>query len=117
MQKQQLVYSALIASSITILFVVLITIAGELYKVVDATGKTINPIKDFLKSLHGHHWVGKSYWAIALFVVATAVLYALYQKCSAEQSLLRGVRILTLSLILGTLALYGFFTYEYLMHH
>lgn len=117
MNRQQLLRSTLIGTAVTIAFVVIITIAGELYKVVGADGKSINPIKEFLKALHGHHWVGKGIWATGLFIIASAAQYLVFRKNTTEHSLAPYVTLVTWSLILGTLVLFGFFTYEFVIHH
>ncbi len=117
MNKHNLVRSAVIAAIITIIFVVIITVAGELYTTPDAAGKSVKPIKDFLKELHGHHWVGKGIWAVILFIISTAGLYLAGRNAPGESKLTLVVSMLSWALILGTLALYGFFAYEYVISH
>lgn len=119
MKKENLIRSSLIASTIATVFVVIITIAGELYKVTDAAGKSINPIKEFLKALHGHHWVGKGVWAVGIFFIAWVVFYLLDKNNdeSTEPRLSCYAQILMCTLIIGTIALYGFFTYEFVIRH
>lgn len=116
MNKHNLIQSALIGASVTVVFVVLITIAGELYKI-EAGGKMINPIKELLKSLHGHHWVGKSIWSILLFVSATLGTYFVSRNDTNESRLHLYVSLLTGLIAIGTAVLFGFFTYEYLVSH
>ena len=117
MRKQILTQSALIGSSLTIIFITLLTIGGELYTITGVDGKTLNPIKELLKSLHGHHWVGKGIWAIGFFIITTIVMYLIHRNTEKQPALHFYVRMLTYMLILGTVALYGFFTYEFLIHH
>lgn len=116
MNKNNLIQSSLISASLTIIFVTILTIAGELYKVTGADGKVINPIKDFLKMLHGHHWVGKSIWAIVFFIIATAVFYFVERNVEGDRKLGRYVTALTCALGTCTLILYAFTTYEFLVH-
>ena len=117
MNKNNLIRSTLIGASVAVVFVVIITIAGELYKIMGPDGKTmINPIKDFLKALHGHHWVGKGIWAVALFVISSAVMYFAGRNNSGERQLSMYVSMLTIMLIAGTALLFGFFIYEYSIH-
>lgn len=117
MYSKKLVQSTLVAVVVTIVFVVAITILGELYKVPGAEGKLVNPIKDLLKTLHGHHWVGKSIWAVGVFGITNLGTYIYARWAQKEFSLTRLTRIATYTLIIGILALYGFFTYEYLIAH
>lgn len=117
MNKLSLIMSANISAGIAIIFVTAITIAGELYKVVDAGGKTINPIKEYLKSLHGHHWVGKGVWAVGLFAILTTLLYFVFRKQAQDERIGCTFMFLTYMLILGTATLFGFFVYEFLIAH
>jgi hypothetical protein len=117
MNKNNLIQSTLIGAAIAVVFIVVITIAGELYKVVGPDGKAmINPIKDFLKALHGHHWVGKGVWAVGLFILSTGIMYLVGRKDGEERRLDSYVSMLSYVLIFGTVALFGFFTYEYMIH-
>ena len=117
MHKQNLVQSLCVSAAVTVVFVVLITIAGELYRVPGADGKLVNPIKDFLKALHGHHWVGKGVWAVLLFLITTGTLYFIDAKSGRTPSLKLAVSLATYATILGTVVLFGFFTYEYFIAH
>jgi len=117
MNKNNLLQSSLIGASLTVVFVVLITIIGDLYKIPGADGKMINPIKDFLKALHGHHWVGKGIWAVALFVISTVAMYFVNRSSQKEHKLNCYVSLLTVTLILGTAVLFGFYIFEYASAH
>lgn len=117
MNKLSLVLSTNISAVVTIVFITAITIAGELYKVVGADGKMVNPIKDYLKALHGHHWVGKGVWAVALFVILSCILYFTLRNKKDDRSIAWTLSLLTWALILGTLAIFGFFTYEFAISH
>jgi hypothetical protein len=111
--KNALAQSTLIGAITTILFVALITIAGELYKVTGVDGKSINPIKEFLKSLHGHHWVGKGIWALALFIIVSGILYVMSRNHTNSNRLGCIISTLSWTLVIGTLVLFGFFMYEF----
>lgn len=117
MNKLSLIISTNISAGIAIIFVTAITIAGELYKVVGVDGKTINPIKEYLKALHGHHWVGKGVWAVAIFAILTALLYFILWKQDEDEKVGSTFMFLTYMLILGTASLFGFFVYEFLIVH
>ncbi len=117
MNSNKLLKSSVLSGALTLVFILAITIAGELYKVAGANGAMVNPIKDLLKSLHGHHWVGKGIWAIALFLVSWLLLYFVTKESESDGKLSTYVSMLSYTLIAGTLAFYGFFTYEYLIAH
>lgn len=114
MNKANLTRSALISSAITSLYIVVITIAGELYKVAGPDGKMVNPIKDYLKATLGHHWVGKGVWAVALFFLMAVVIF-LINKNRDNIRPHRSLMLARCSLVLGTIAIYGFFIYEYVV--
>lgn len=116
MNKANLTRSALLSSAITSIFLVAITIAGELYKVAGPDGKMVNPIKDYLKATLGHHWVGKGVWAVALFFFMAVVIFLINKNRDTIRPH-RAITIARCSLVLGTIAIYGFFIYEYLIAH
>lgn len=105
----------MIGAYVAVIFVVIITIAGELYKVTGVDGKTVNPIKDFLKALHGHHWVGKGIWAVALFIITSGGSYLSLRGPADENRVSCHTSILAWTLALGTLILFAFFIYEYIV--
>lgn len=116
MNKNTLTRSTLVATSVTIIFTTVLTVAGELYKVTGADGKTLNPIKDLLKALHGHHWVGKGIWAVAIFIAVASILYFLGRNRRDEQPYDRLVTFLSYTLCICTIILFSFFTFEYVIH-
>ena len=117
MNKNKLTLSTLVSASITTIFILAITLTGELYKVAGADGKMINPIKDYLKSLHGHHWVGKGIWAVALFIIISAIMYGACKVEVTEQKIGKYVSVLSWTLALCTIAFFSFFAYEYIVSH
>lgn len=117
MNKLSVVLSTNISAVATIVFITAITIAGELYKVAGVDGKMSNPIKDFLKALHGHHWVGKGVWAVGLFVILSCILYFILRNKKSDGGISWTISLLMWILILGTLAIFGFFTYEFAILH
>ncbi len=116
MNKNALIRSAFIGASVAIVFVVAITILGDLYKVTLADGKVLNPIKEFLKALHGHHWVGKGIWAVALFCLTSGIVYLIGRKNIEDRPLEPYISFLTYMIIVGTAAIFGFYIYEYSIH-
>jgi len=114
MNKHYFTRSIIIGAIMAIVFVVVITITGELYKITGADGKMVSPIKDLLKSLHGHHWVGKGIWAVGLFSVTTIATFLVNYKNQDERSLNLLIALLTTTLLVGTFTLLVFNIYEYL---
>jgi len=117
MNKIGLILSTNLSAAITIVFITAITITGELYNVAGANGKMVSPIKDFLKAIFGHHWVGKGVLAVALFVILSGLLYIIFRKQSNSQSLVWTLSLLTYTLILGTVTIFGFNIYEFVISH
>jgi hypothetical protein len=111
MNKNQFLKNILIGASAAVIFVVIITIAGELYKI---DGKQV--IKEVLKAWHGHHWVGKGIWAAGIFLIASGISAVFNRRKIEEHLSAFSVSMLTFSLVLGTIILYGFFTFEYIIH-
>ena len=63
--------NALISSvTITIIFITTITVAADLYL----------PIKDWLKNIFSHHWIGKGVLSLVIFPVLTLTLTLISQK-------------------------------------
>ncbi len=90
------------------LFVVLITILGELHA----------PLKPFLKEQHYHHWIGKSLWSVGVFLIATIATCGYYKsKADSEIQLSRYVSLASIVLGGGTVVLYLFFIYEFMAKH
>ena len=109
--NQTLINAVLTATLITSVFVVLITIIGELY-VVDGA----KPLKDFLKGLHSHHWIGKGIWAAVLFGAVTLASYKICGK-NPERKMYLLPKMTAHVLVAGSLILIAFFMYEYNLHH
>lgn len=116
MNKNQFVKGVLIGAYVAVIFAVVITVAGELYQVAGEGGKVLKPIKDTLAGWHGHHWVGKSIWTVIVFLVTSAGAYLVNRKELDFSGVSSHARVLMYTLILGTVAIYGFFGYEYLIH-
>ncbi|MDP2650491.1 MAG: hypothetical protein Q8P04_00100 [bacterium] len=103
MNKPRLIIASAYAAILTIIFVVVITIWADLAV----------PLKDWLKAFSGHHWTSKSIFSFLLYFVATAVLYPVFRKPNGLQ-LGKALFLLIIAVILGTLALTGFFTGHHL---
>ncbi|MDC1205295.1 hypothetical protein N8083_00405 [Candidatus Pacebacteria bacterium] len=102
----------MVAAALSALFVTIGTMVGELL-VVD--GSKI--FKDLLKAAHHHHWVGKGVWAGIIFVLVTVLIYIVTRKKDMEASVVKATNFLSYSLASGTIILFIFFIYEYLIHH
>lgn len=106
--KNNLLVSIVFGTIIAVVFVVLITIFGEL----------VPPLKNFLKDQHYHHWVGKGIWTSILFTAGSLLFYILVlKKQYTNDHLAKWLTVLSFALILGGLILFAFFTYEYLVSH
>jgi len=93
--------TALIRSTIgTMWFVVIITIAGELY----------TPFKDLLASIAGHHWTTKSIFSLIFF----SLLYGVLHKSAEAQKVTRGATLVVVHAILCGLILFAFFLWHFL---
>jgi len=93
--------AATIAAICAIFFVTLITVLADL----------VPPLKDWLKAVFTHHWIGKGILSVALF----ALLFLVLEKTprQAEEGRLAAMlRLLSWFAVLGTLVLFGFFLYE-----
>ncbi len=106
--QHKTVASITIGALVAMFFVVGITILGELYA----------PLKPFLKEQHYHHWIGKSVWSVVVFVIVTATTLIYYRKKDdTEIPLSRYLSLASIFLGAGTIVLYLFFVYEYLIKH
>jgi hypothetical protein len=117
MKTNRLLKSSVLSGALTIVFITALTIAGELYKVEGVQGGMVNPIKDLLKALHGHHWVGKGIWAIAFFLFSWVIFYSVTKDVESDGKLSSYITLISYALITGTLLFYGFFTFEYFGAH
>lgn len=96
-----------IATIVSIIYIPLITIVAELYA----------PLKDFLKNIFWHHWLGKSAILVILFIAVTLISGAFLSKHEEDNN--RDSRFLTsvfwLS-VFSALAVLLFFVIEYTKH-
>src|SRR3989344_9027020 len=102
MKKEKLIYASAIASILSIIFVAVLTIWADL----DA------PLKDYLKSLSGHHWVTKSYGSLAVYF-AGLLLFLILPKQIGEKTLKRSLNWLFFFAFVGTLAVSGFYVLSF----
>ena len=103
MKKEKLIYASAIASVLSIVFVAILTIWADLNA----------PLKDYLKSLSGHHWVTKSY-GIVLVYFGAVLLFLVLPKEIGKKTLQRSLIWLFLFTLGGTLAVSGFYVLHFL---
>lgn len=73
-----------------------LTIGGELY----------SPLKDFLKNTFMHHWLGKSYLSVALFLL---ILFVRFFSKSDLKKISRTVYLAVVFSLVSSLSMMGFF--------
>lgn len=100
-RKLKLTESIILSSIAVAIFIPAITIAAELAV----------PLKEWLKNTFYHHWVGKSLIAVIVFAGLSILVFAIPYKASLER-ISRLLFILSTLVFLGTLAIFGFFSYE-----
>ena len=87
-----------IAAIVSIIYIPLITVSAELFP----------PLKDFLKNVFWHHWLGKSIILLLLFI-ATAAIASLFKKDDDNKYL----PLITYLSFISSLAILLFFVVEY----
>ena len=88
------------ATTGTIWVIIALTLAAELSA----------PFKGLLVQLAGHHWVGKSVAAVAIF----SVLYALCRRMRESQNTLQGAALVIASAVLGGIIIFSFFVWHFI---
>ena len=95
----KLVFSSAWAAIISVLFVVVITIWADLAPA----------LKDWLKSVTGHHWVTKSLGVVLVYLVALFLFYVFGKEGNTR----RALNLLIFVTVLGFAALLGFYILHY----
>ncbi|OGE81864.1 MAG: hypothetical protein A3E98_03185 [Candidatus Doudnabacteria bacterium RIFCSPHIGHO2_12_FULL_48_11] len=103
MNRLRLIYSSIIGTQAALLFAVIVTIWAELAP----------PLKDWLKSLSGHHWTSKSYLTMLVYVVVFAYCYSVSGGVSGGKVKRAVYHLFWLGLV-GSAVLVGFFIWHYL---
>lgn len=83
------------AAAVTIALVAVATMGSELSA----------PFKEFLSSIGGHHWIGKSVLSIIFF----GLLYLLFSKVSDDRFTLKDTGLLIGTVIVSGLAILVFY--------
>ena len=106
MNNNQISKGALLGATVSVVFVTVVTIVGDLYA----------PLKKFFADSLGHHWVGKSVWAVVIFALITIGTAYLNRNKAEDVDLSRYVKWLTRAVLAGVLLLVAFYLYEYWSH-
>ncbi len=102
MQKQiKLLHSAICATIVTAVFITVITLYAEFSPL----------LKDWLKTVFTHHWLGKSALSIILFIVVTFLGYFFPLKTDTDTIRKRILLLFWVSSI-SSLTIVLFFGYE-----
>ena len=96
----------MIGALISVVFVVMVTVVGELYA----------PLKNWFADYHSHHWIGKGIWSVLVFLLVAGVVYW-QKKGRTDVDSASTINLLSHTLIIGTVILYLFFTYLYFAQH
>jgi len=96
--KLRILNSIIIGAIAAIIFIIVITIAGDLYL----------SLKDWLKNIFYHHWMGKGILAIVIFFIFGFI----FNKETGEEKIVKNFSILIWSSIIGSLIIFGFFIFE-----
>lgn len=99
------VNSFIISAALTAVFIAAITITGELEP----------SIKDWLKSIFLHHWLGKGILSAVLFL-ATNAFCLIISKQPEEKTIIINLNRLFWVVCLGFIVIFGFYIYETLKH-
>lgn len=99
--KLKIVSTAAMSAILAVFFVTIITVAAELWP----------PLKEWLKTMFTHHWVGKSVLVAALYLGRLALIFFIANGATMER-LNKILKCLFWLGIAGTLIIFGFFTAE-----
>ncbi len=95
------VYAFALSASVTVLFIAVLTIWADLYA----------PLKDWLKTMFTHHWIGKSVLSAALFLILGGMIGLMVSKPD-ENKIATALWILVGASIVSTLAIWIFYLIE-----
>lgn len=99
--KIKIASTAAMSAILAVFFVTVITIAAELWP----------PLKEWLRTIFTHHWVGKSILVIVLYFLRLFFIFRINNGASIER--LNKILIFLFWLaVMGTLIIFGFFTAE-----
>lgn len=102
MNKLKPIYASAYSSVVAIVTVVGLTIGAELSV----------PLKTWIAGFTGHHWVTKSWISIIVFVLFF-VIFQFSNKSVTESQTKTVLTMLQIFIVLGFLAILGFYIYEF----
>ncbi len=104
-EKPHIVNAALVSFILIAIYIPAITITAEF----------VPPLKSWLATTYGHHWVGKG---IIMMIVYGVLFVALSMIFKAQKKELFGnlVQVSSIMAVLSSLVITVFFIYEYLIH-
>ncbi len=106
MNKKTTIIKAFINGAIAaILITTLLTVVADLYV----------PLKDLLKQVFSHHWIGKGVIAIFIFLTIGFGGWIFRRETSGESAdVARGLKTLFWTTIFSFFIIFGFFIWEFL---
>ena len=90
--------SIILASLLTIIYITVVTIAGELFL----------PLKESLKNVFSHHWIGKSITSFIFFFILLLLLSIISPKANVKKTILF-LKLLIAVSVASSLVIFGFF--------
>ena len=90
--------ATILSAIITVIYITAVTVTADLY----------TPLKEALKNICSHHWIGKSITAILVFAIFWGLFLLIKPK--TKPSLL--LNLLTVVSILAAFVIFIFFTWE-----
>ena len=103
MKKLRLLVASAHSASLAIFAVTIVTIGGELSE----------SFKEWLKGFTGHHWITKSYFLLLVFIIGNLIFYFANRTPNLMSARRALIALMTIA-ILGSLALFFFFTWHFL---
>jgi len=105
-RKIKIVNAFIISAVVAVAFIAIIVVWAELQ----------SPLKSWLKSSFGHHWVGKGVLASVIYFVLGGILSFVMPD---DESRTRNLFLLLFwTIVLGFAAVSGFYVYEaFFVHH
>jgi len=99
--KLRILNSIIIGAIAAIIFITVITVVADLYL----------SLKDWLKNIFYHHWVGKGILAAIIFFIS-GILNFISNKNADEEKIAKNLNILIWASIIGSLMISIFFILE-----
>lgn len=100
-KKNQLANAVILSTISTVVFVTVVTIVGDLY----------HPLKDWLKEVFTHHWIGKGVLGALIYVALTGII--MYMPFTGDkEALQQRVKWLVIVATICVAVLFLFFIYE-----